>query len=192
MHKRDWKKGKDPLPGQSPHSGTLRSRLVKQHALAVAGAALSTLLLFAVAASLERQIALLAFVPALVFSAWAGGWGGGLLALALSATAAACRFNGPAHEALSSSNANRAPLAAFIGAGLIVCALCSRQRTTRRQAAAADARRAASNARRAETARRESEARKSAVLEVALGCIITADAEGRSVEFNPAAERTFG
>ena len=39
---------------------------------------------------------------------------------------------------------------------------------------------------------RESEARKSAVLEVALDCIITADAQGRILEFNPAAERTFG
>ncbi|HEV8306338.1 MAG TPA: ATP-binding protein [Methylomirabilota bacterium] len=44
----------------------------------------------------------------------------------------------------------------------------------------------------AETALRESEARTRAILESALDCIITMDHEGRIVEFNPAAEATFG
>jgi PAS domain S-box-containing protein len=39
---------------------------------------------------------------------------------------------------------------------------------------------------------RESEARKRSVVESALDCIIAADAEGRIIEFNPAAEHTFG
>lgn len=38
----------------------------------------------------------------------------------------------------------------------------------------------------------ESEVRKGAILESALDCIITMDEKGRIVEFNPAAERTFG
>lgn len=38
---------------------------------------------------------------------------------------------------------------------------------------------------------RESEARMRAVLESALDCIVTIDAEGRIVEFNPAAEQVF-
>jgi protein-histidine pros-kinase len=46
--------------------------------------------------------------------------------------------------------------------------------------------------RRKEEALRESEARKSAILESALDCIITADQHGRIIEFNPAAQRTFG
>ena len=46
--------------------------------------------------------------------------------------------------------------------------------------------------RRSEQELRASEARKSAVLETALDCIITMDHEGRVVEFNPAAETTFG
>jgi len=45
---------------------------------------------------------------------------------------------------------------------------------------------------RGEAALRESEARKGAILEAALDCIITMDHEGRVTEFNPAAERTFG
>jgi len=39
---------------------------------------------------------------------------------------------------------------------------------------------------------RQSEARKSAILDSALDCIMTIDHEGRITEFNPAAERTFG
>jgi len=38
----------------------------------------------------------------------------------------------------------------------------------------------------------QSEARKAAILESGLDCIITMDHEGRVTEFNPAAERTFG
>ena len=41
-------------------------------------------------------------------------------------------------------------------------------------------------------ATRASEARKGAILTAALDCIITIDHQGRVVEFNPAAEKTFG
>ncbi|MCI0745789.1 MAG: PAS domain S-box protein [Verrucomicrobia subdivision 3 bacterium] len=44
----------------------------------------------------------------------------------------------------------------------------------------------------AEAALRASEAIKSAILATALDCIITIDHEGRVLDFNPAAERTFG
>jgi PAS domain S-box-containing protein len=43
-----------------------------------------------------------------------------------------------------------------------------------------------------EAALRESEARKSAILEAALDCIISMDGTGRITEFNSAAEQTFG
>lgn len=46
--------------------------------------------------------------------------------------------------------------------------------------------------RRSENEVRQSEARKSAILETALDCIITMDHEGKVVEFNPATEKTFG
>ena len=45
---------------------------------------------------------------------------------------------------------------------------------------------------RTEQAVHESEARKAAILESALDCIITADHDGKIIEFNPAAEKTFG
>ncbi len=44
----------------------------------------------------------------------------------------------------------------------------------------------------AERHRQEGEALKTAILEAALDCIITIDHEGRVIEFNPAAEATFG
>jgi PAS domain S-box-containing protein len=44
----------------------------------------------------------------------------------------------------------------------------------------------------AEANLRESEARKGSILDAALDCIVTIDHEGRIVEFNPAAEQTFG
>ena len=46
--------------------------------------------------------------------------------------------------------------------------------------------------RRAERAVGESNERRRAILEAALDCVITIDEEGRVLEFNPAAERTFG
>jgi PAS domain S-box-containing protein len=46
--------------------------------------------------------------------------------------------------------------------------------------------------RQAQLALRQSEARKTAILDTALDAIITIDHEGKVVEFNPAAERTFG
>ena len=45
---------------------------------------------------------------------------------------------------------------------------------------------------RAEQELRRSEARKAAILDSALDCIVTIDHEGCVTEFNPAAERTFG
>jgi PAS domain S-box-containing protein len=45
---------------------------------------------------------------------------------------------------------------------------------------------------RAEEERRDSEARKAAILDSALDCIVTIDHEGCITEFNPAAGRTFG
>jgi PAS domain S-box-containing protein len=51
---------------------------------------------------------------------------------------------------------------------------------------------AVTDRRRAEEALKVSEARKQAVVETALDCVITADHEGRILEFNPAAESAFG
>jgi PAS domain S-box-containing protein len=46
--------------------------------------------------------------------------------------------------------------------------------------------------RKASRALAESEARKTAMLDAAIDCVISCDHEGKIIEFNPAAERTFG
>jgi PAS domain S-box-containing protein len=61
-----------------------------------------------------------------------------------------------------------------------------------RRRAEEDLRAIAINFRKSETALKGSEARKSAILDSALDCIVTIDHDGRITEFNPAAERTFG
>jgi PAS domain S-box-containing protein len=55
-----------------------------------------------------------------------------------------------------------------------------------------DRKRAEEKLRQEEKELKHSEARKAAILESALDCILTIDHEGRITEFNPAAERTFG
>jgi PAS domain S-box-containing protein len=49
-----------------------------------------------------------------------------------------------------------------------------------------------SERKRAERELRESEARNAAILHAALDCIVSIDSHGKIIEFNPAAERTFG
>jgi PAS domain S-box-containing protein len=49
-----------------------------------------------------------------------------------------------------------------------------------------------SERKRAERELRESEARNAAILHAALDCIVSIDNHGRIIEFNPAAEKTFG
>src|SRR6185295_5329324 len=44
----------------------------------------------------------------------------------------------------------------------------------------------------AESAVRQSETRKTAILDSVIDCIVTMDADGKVIEFNAAAERTFG
>ncbi len=53
-------------------------------------------------------------------------------------------------------------------------------------------RRETTNRKQAELRLRESEARKKAILDAALDCVIAIDHQGKIIEFNPAAERTFG
>jgi PAS domain S-box-containing protein len=76
-------------------------------------------------------------------------------------------------------------IAAFLLAG-VGCMLFYGRRAGRRSA------RLAAQQRRSVATLRESEARKSAILTSALDAIIAMDAAGDIVEFNPAAEQTFG
>ena len=176
-----------PLPRQNPPSAIPLSRFFQECALVIASVVLTTLLRISLDPILGRRAAFIMYFPALVFSAWVGGWGGGLSALALSAFVVVWLFLSPTHALAIAGRTDQMTLAVFVVVGVSVSAISSSQRKAHQRAEDS-----AADARRAEIALRESEARKSAVLEVALDCIITADAQGRISEFNPAAERTFG
>lgn len=68
----------------------------------------------------------------------------------------------------------------------------SLQSLSRQVIAQLELRRLLAEREKADRARQASEARKAAILESALDCIITINQEGRVVEWNPAAEWTFG
>ncbi len=133
------------------------------------------------------RVAFIMFFPAVVFSAWVGGWTGGLAGLALSTLAAVYFFINPTHSLLIAGRSDQLTLIVFVLVGLSISAISSAQHKSRR-----DAEDAVGEAQRSIVALRDSEARKSAILEVALDCIITIDGDGRIVDFNPAAETTFG
>lgn len=149
--------------------------------------AASTLVRLALNPLFGTRAAFIMFFPAVVFSAWVGGWLGGLTGLMLSTLAAVYFFLNPAHTLFISNHADQLTLVVFVVVGLSVSAISSAQHKSRRDAEAA-----AEEAQRSVLALRESEARKSVILEIALDCIITIDGDGRIVDFNPAAEQTFG
>jgi PAS domain S-box-containing protein len=163
------------------------AEIARTYLVVVASVALSTLARFALTPLLGSRAAFIVYFPALVLSAWVGGWGGGLVALALSTLAATYYFLSPMHTLAIPERSDQVSLLVFVIVGLSVSALSSSQRKARQRAE-----KAAADATRTERALRDSEARKSAVLEVALDCIIAIDEEGKIVEFNPAAQKTFG
>ena len=175
------------LPAEDPTPRTGHAATVRNYTLVLASVALSTLVRLGLNPLLGARAVFTVYFPALVFSAWVGGWGGGLAALVLSTLAATYFFLSPTHSLLVGQSSDQVTLLVFVIVGLSVSALSSSQRTERRRAEES-----AAEARRGEHARRESEARKTAVFEAALDGIIMIDGEGRIVEFNPAAERTFG
>ncbi len=96
-------------------------------------------------------------------------------------------FFNPTHSLSITNRVDQLTLVVFVVVGLSVSAISSAQHKSRR-----DLEIVAEEAQRSALALRVSEARKSVILEVALDCIITIDGEGRIIDFNPAAEETFG
>ena len=163
------------------------AQAARTYMLVVASVAFCTLVRHELNPLLGTRAAFITYFPALVFSAWVGGWGGGIASLFLSALAAIYFFISPTHSLSITGRTDQVTLLVFIIVGLSVSAISNAQRGSRQRADEA-----ASEARRSELALRESEARKAAVLDIALDCIIAIDEGGRIVEFNPAAQKTFG
>ena len=111
-------------------------------------------------------------------AAWYGGMGPGLFA---GSAILFCMWP----TELTTPNVTRALI--FTGQCLLCSALMESLHRSRRTAVSEAAARHAR-----ESALRRSDALQSAVLTSAFDCIMTLDDEGRIVEFNPAAEQTFG
>ncbi len=149
----------------------------------VAGAALARAALNPV---FGHRISFITFIPALALSAWRGGWKSGIAALAASILAALLLVNFQ-HTGVALSLSDQVTLGIFVIIGLSICGISHAQHQAQRDAEAS-----AEEVQRASAGLRESEARKTAILAAALDCVISISSEGRIVEFNAAAEKTFG
>jgi PAS domain S-box-containing protein len=125
------------------------------------------------------------FFSVVMANAWFGGMGPGLLATALSTIFAAVYFMDRVSDA---SIWNKIwPLATFAVEGTLISALSHSRRRILQERTAVLLRE-----RSAREQAEESEAHKAAILRNAMDCIISMDHQGNVIEWNPAAETTFG
>jgi PAS domain S-box-containing protein len=152
----------------------------RRYIVAILAAVLALLLRAALDPLLGSDHALVLPLVAVVVVAWYAGLGPALATLFLSIGAVDYFFIPPRGSFGADSFSDRLAVGSFLFAGLICSLLGEAQRRARWRAEAhlADL--------------RASEVRKSAIVETALDAVITMDAAGRVVEFNPAAERIFG
>jgi PAS domain S-box-containing protein len=124
---------------------------------------------------------------AVAFAVWLGGW----RPAALSAVAGFVMCDYWFMEPRGTLALGDASAAARTVAYLVTCAVIIGFGEALRRAQQRSAE-AAVTARESEANQRQSQALKTATFEAALDCIISIDHQGRIIEFNPAAERTFG
>ena len=148
--------------------------------------ALAALARFALNPVFGRRVSFITFIPALAFSAWRGGWTSGVAAIAASIVAALLLV-GSQTNGIALSLSDQVTLGIFVVIGLSICGISGAQHRAQRDAEAS-----AEEAEQAALALRDSEVRKTAILAVALDCVISIGSDGRIAEFNPAAEKTFG
>jgi len=180
--------------GKGKGKTTARSTGLLRCAGVAASVVLAALLRAALHPVLGSKAAFVTLFPAIVYSTWIAGFGGGLAATALCAWVAAWFILAPAHSGRVADPHDQASLLVFVLVGIAISALGLAQHRAQRRAEDS-ARRAAESALSAQTSAavlRDSEARKAAILEGALDCIITIDDQGRVIDWNPAAEQTFG
>lgn len=149
--------------------------------------ALAALARYALNPVFGHRLSFITFIPALAFCAWRGGWASGIAAVAASILATLLLINPQNITGIALSLSDQVTLGIFAVIGLSICAISGAQHRAQRDAEAS-----AEEARQAALALGDSEARKTAILAAALDCVISINSGGRIVEFNPAAEKTFG
>jgi PAS domain S-box-containing protein len=160
--------------------GAIVASPAMRYGIAVAAAVLSILMRLGLDAVWGGGFRYIMLFPAVMLSAWLGGFWPGILTTLLCAWTSEYLWGGQIYPWSESSPAALLGLGMFVAVGAVISAL---NEAWRRGAATAIgvAQRLA-----------VSEARKAGILEAALDCIISIDHDGRVIDFNAAAERTFG
>ncbi len=181
-------------PGNGEDETTTRGSGLLRYGGVVASVVIATLLRVPLHPVLGSKAAFVTLFPAIVYSAWVAGFGGGLVATGLCAFVAAWFIMPPAASLRVTDPHDLCSLLVFVLVGIAISALGLTQHRAQHRAEDS-ARRAAESASFAQDSAsvlQDSEARKAAILEAALDCIITIDDQGRVLDWNPAAEQTFG
>jgi PAS domain S-box-containing protein len=159
--------------------GVIRASPLARSGIAVGAAVVAVLLRWGLEPVWGLELPYITLFPAIMLSAWLGGFWPGIVTTLLCAVAAAYLWIAPARSG-AIGPADMLGLAAFVAVGGLISTLNEAWRRGTAAVVAAGQRLA------------ESEARNAGILDAALDCIITMDHEGRVVDFNTAAERTFG
>src|SRR5687768_337662 len=158
----------------------IRVSVLARYGIAVAAATVAVLVRLGLEPVWGLRLPYITLFPAIMLSAWLGGFWPGVTTTLLCAVAADYFWIEPARSWAMANAPDWLGLLVFVTVGAVISAL---NEAWRRGTAAV-----------VESGQRlaESEARNAGILDAALDCIITIDHQGRVADFNAAAERTFG
>jgi PAS domain S-box-containing protein len=157
-----------------------RASLIARYGIAVGTAVAAVLLRLGLDSVWGPRFPYITFFPAIMLSAWLGGLWPGIVTTLLCAIAADYFWIEPVRSWAVVNPANFLGMLVFIAVGASISALNEAWRRGTTAVVESEQRLA------------ENEARKAGILDAALDGIITMDHEGRVVDFNASAERTFG
>jgi PAS domain S-box-containing protein len=153
---------------------------VARYGVAIAAALIAIALRLVLDPIWDSRLPYITLFPAIMLSAWFGGLWPGVVTTAVCAVAADYFWIEPSGFSTIDHPADALGLLIFCAVGVLISGLNEAWRRGTIAVVDASHRLAAS------------EARTAGILDAALDCIVTMDHEGRVVDFNDSAERTFG
>jgi PAS domain S-box-containing protein len=157
----------------------IRASPLVRYGIAVGAGAVAVLLRVGLEPVWGLRLPYITLFPAIMLSAWLGGFWPGIVTTLLCAVAANYFWIEPVRS-WAIGPGDLLGLVVFVATGALISALNEAWRRETTAVVESEQRLA------------ESEAQKAGILDAALDCIITMDHEGRVVDFNASAERTFG
>ncbi|MBI3838430.1 MAG: PAS domain S-box protein [Planctomycetia bacterium] len=179
----------------SGHSTFTNTAAVRRYGAALVSTALALWISGLMTPAVDARFSFATLLFAVMFSAWYGGYGPAVTAVLLAAFwSAVLLVRSPELRLVGSDDPVGLILFVLVGAGIVLLGgmMHTAKLQARGTAPTSFDQLEVMQSDRTEIARDENHADKTAMLESALDCIITMDHRGRIVEFNPAAERTFG